>query len=151
MALLKRHNGAVLLPLLLLALLSCALGALEARRHEHDLHHHGARHDDHQKQQQKQADLTYWDLARRIVPQTIFTAFASLPQLSASSGPDDVKPLRISLLHAREALDIFSFAMPGNFSFAIPSSTTTKHKGQRVKVRDELDLWHALRNGACKW
>lgn len=53
---------------------------------------------------------TYWDLARCVVPAKFSKAFELLGTLTQDSGPDDVKPLRVSLLAAREALDIFEFA-----------------------------------------
>lgn len=53
---------------------------------------------------------SYADLAARTVPAAFKYALELMPSLSAEVGPDDVKPLRISLLVAREHLDVFSYA-----------------------------------------
>ncbi len=86
------------------------------------------------------AGASYWDAARTLVPELVSQALDDLPRrLNASVGPDDVKPLRIAILRARECLDIFSFAYPFNL--------TTAGSGRPER---RFDLWDLLRRGALQ-
>ncbi|PNW87368.1 hypothetical protein CHLRE_02g119950v5 [Chlamydomonas reinhardtii] len=63
---------------------------------------------------------SYADLAARVVPAKLRQALKLLPCLTADTGPGEVKPLRVSLLEAREQLDVFSFAFPNRIRDAEP-------------------------------
>ena len=70
---------------------------------------------------------SYADLAARTVPAAFQYSLELMPSLSSEVGPDDVKPLRISLLVAREHLDVFSYAFDQVYlpAPATPSEPTT--------------------------
>jgi hypothetical protein len=57
------------------------------------------------------ADVSFSGLARQALPEAYKHAL-SLLQLDESTPPGAVKPLRVSLLEARELLDMFSFVYP---------------------------------------
>ena len=56
--------------------------------------------------------LTYAQLARERAPRAYADALVQLDVLTPRVGAGEVKQLRISVLHARELLDIFAYAYP---------------------------------------
>lgn len=56
--------------------------------------------------------LTYAQLARERAPRAYADALGQLDVLTPRVGAGEVKQLRISVLHARELLDIFAYAYP---------------------------------------
>jgi len=62
--------------------------------------------------QANQTNLTYGELGATIVLPNWNASVGLLPLLNSTSQPDSVKPMRKSLLYARNGLDIFVYAFP---------------------------------------
>lgn len=85
-----------------------------------------------------ESEPSYPDLAAATVPAAYMKAITLLPKmLNESTGPGDVKTLRVSLLEARELLDVFSY-LYGPVYLA-PKLTPAKDEW-RASIPDQADL-----------
>lgn len=84
---------------------------------------------------------TYIELAASIVPLQFQSCLTQL-NLDSNIVPDGVKPLRSNLLHARDLIDIFSFAFPPVPCHA--STCTSRPQDLLLSIRNDLDEGYTL-------
>jgi len=83
---------------------------------------------------------SYGELALQNVAKSFVDAVGALPILNDTAQPDSVKPMRKSLLLARNGLDVFVFAYPG----ADLANKKPRQGDVFSYLRDDLDVGYTL-------